>query len=210
CKEMSQPMPYQTLLNEVEDDTPARGQVEILRESEALNRGLIESAFDGVVVHQGGIIRYANRAYAEMFGYEADELAGRNILELTAPEQRELVRSLITGEETLYETVGWKKDGTRINVEVSPAKCLYEGEHARVAAVRDITERKRGEERLRESERRFRQLAENINEVFWLVDPDECAMLYVSPAYEEIWGRTCESLYERPDSYLESVHPGDQ
>ena len=76
--------------------------------------------------------------------------------------------------------------------------------------VIDITERKRAEERLQESERRFRQLAENINEVFWVVDPNKGEMLYVSPAFEEIWGRPCQSLYEHPDSFLESVHPDDQ
>jgi PAS domain S-box-containing protein len=79
-----------------------------------------------------------------------------------------------------------------------------------IAKAAQIIERKQAEDRLLESEGRFRQLAENINEVFWIVDPNERAMLYVSPAYEEIWGRTCESLYERPDSYLEAVHPDDR
>jgi len=79
-----------------------------------------------------------------------------------------------------------------------------------VMKAAQLIERKQAEDRLLESERRFRQLAENINEVFWIVDPNERAMLYVSPAYEVIWGRTCESLYERPDSYLEAVHPDDQ
>jgi two-component system, cell cycle sensor histidine kinase and response regulator CckA len=79
-----------------------------------------------------------------------------------------------------------------------------------VAKAAQLVERGRAGDRLLESERRFRQLAENINEVFWIVDPDERAMLYVSPAYEEIWGRTCESLYARHDSYLEAVHPDDR
>jgi PAS domain S-box-containing protein len=79
-----------------------------------------------------------------------------------------------------------------------------------VAKAAQLVERGQAEDRLLESERRFRQLAENINEVFWIVDPNEPAMLYVSPAYEEIWGRACESLYARPDSYLEAVHPEDR
>jgi PAS domain S-box-containing protein len=79
-----------------------------------------------------------------------------------------------------------------------------------VAKAAQLVERGQAGDRLLESERRFRQLAENINEVFWIVDPDERAMLYVSPAYEEIWGRTCESLYALPDSYLEAVHPDDR
>ena len=57
------------------------------------------------------------------------------------------------------------------------------------------TERRRVEQVSRESEERFRQLAENIQEVFWMNDPATNQVLYVSPAYERIWGRTCASLY---------------
>jgi PAS domain S-box-containing protein len=63
---------------------------------------------------------------------------------------------------------------------------------------------------LLESEVRFRQLAENINEVFWIRELDQNKILYVSPAYEQIWGRSCESLYNDPYSFLENVLPEDQ
>jgi PAS domain S-box-containing protein len=65
-------------------------------------------------------------------------------------------------------------------------------------------------ETLRQSEEKFRQLAENINEVFWITDPTKSQMLYVSPAYEEIWGRTCESLYQSPQSWVAAIHPEDR
>ncbi|MCI0393568.1 MAG: response regulator, partial [Chloroflexi bacterium] len=65
-------------------------------------------------------------------------------------------------------------------------------------------------EALRESEQRLRQLAENIHQVFWMTDAEQTRMLYVSPAYEEVWGVTCQSLYERPLSFLDAVHPEDQ
>jgi len=63
---------------------------------------------------------------------------------------------------------------------------------------------------LSESESRFRQLAENINEVFWIGSPDWSEVFYVSPLYEKVWGNTRSSLYERPVSWFESVHPDDQ
>jgi diguanylate cyclase (GGDEF)-like protein/PAS domain S-box-containing protein len=74
----------------------------------------------------------------------------------------------------------------------------------------DVTAERRAEEHLRISESRFRQMAENINEVFFLRDADGNRLLYVSPAYEQIWGRTCESLYDHPESWTESIHPDDR
>ncbi|OAB63426.1 hypothetical protein AY599_05225 [Leptolyngbya valderiana BDU 20041] len=61
-----------------------------------------------------------------------------------------------------------------------------------------------------ESERRFRQLAESIDDVFWMSDDTESEILYVSPAYEKIWGRSCQSLYDNPKGYLEAIYPDDR
>ena len=72
----------------------------------------------------------------------------------------------------------------------------------------EIAERARTEQELRESERRFRQLAENVREVFWLRTRDR--FLYVSPAYKEIWGRSCGSLYTDPSSHLDALLPEDR
>lgn len=71
-------------------------------------------------------------------------------------------------------------------------------------------ERLRALEQLRASEERFRELAETIQEVFWVTDPEKNQMLYVSPAYEKVWGRSCRSLYDEPRSWLEAIHPDDR
>jgi PAS domain S-box-containing protein len=71
-------------------------------------------------------------------------------------------------------------------------------------------ERQRAEETLREAEERFRQMAENIHEIFWLFDAREDRVTYVSPGYEAVWGRTCQSLYDQPRSWNESVHLDDR
>jgi two-component system cell cycle sensor histidine kinase/response regulator CckA len=61
-----------------------------------------------------------------------------------------------------------------------------------------------------ESEQRFRQIAENIREVFWLITLDPIQTLYISPAYEAIWGRSIASVYEDPYSLIAAIHPEDR
>ncbi len=79
-----------------------------------------------------------------------------------------------------------------------------------LSVVQDVTERSRAEMALKESELRFRELVENISEVFWIVSTDFHEVVYVSPAYEKIWGRTCESLYSMPRSWTDAIHPDDR
>lgn len=74
----------------------------------------------------------------------------------------------------------------------------------------DITERKIAQDRLAESELRFRQLAENIREVFWMSDARKSEILYVSPGYAETWGRSPEYLRTNPMAFTKSIHPDDR
>ncbi len=78
-----------------------------------------------------------------------------------------------------------------------------------IAAFVDITNRRRTEEILKESQERLRQIAENIDQVFWIVDPELTKTFYISPAYEKVFERSRQSLYERPKSFLDLVHPED-
>ena len=73
----------------------------------------------------------------------------------------------------------------------------------------EIAQRKRAEDELGDNEERFRQMAENIREVFFLMDQESLRFLYINPAVEDVWGRTRESFYENPAVWLEAVHPED-
>jgi PAS domain S-box-containing protein len=79
-----------------------------------------------------------------------------------------------------------------------------------VVVFRDITERHRAEQAKQESDDRFHQLADHISDVFWILELDGPKIGYISPAYESLWGRSCQSLYKRPLSYLEAVHAEDR
>ncbi len=65
-------------------------------------------------------------------------------------------------------------------------------------------------EALSSSEKKFRQLAENIHEVFWMMDPSSGALLYVSPAFDQLWGFSAERVMANPAAWFESIHPDDR
>jgi len=87
------------------------------------------------------------------------------------------------------------------------------GSHAfsgSVLAFIDIDSLVHSQQALKESEAKFRLLAENIQDLFWMRTPDASRVLYVSPAYEKIWGRDARELYEAPRTFLQAVHPEDR
>jgi two-component system sensor histidine kinase ChiS len=114
---------------------------------------LFRSAFEAVVVHEGETILQVNQAALELLGYEQAELIGQSIYTLIPPEFHAVVgRHVAAGDETPYETAGVRKDGSVFISEVRGRAIPYQGRVVRVVAIRDITERKRAEEALRQSQ----------------------------------------------------------
>jgi PAS domain S-box-containing protein len=133
------------------------------------------------------------------------------------PEDREMVlrhcREAIdtTGEYQCELRIVWP-DGTR-RFAHSRGEVVRDASDRPIemfGTLQDITERKVAQDRLAESELRFRQLAENIREVFWMSDPHKSEILYVSPGYAETWGRSPEDLGTDPMAFIESIHPDDR
>jgi PAS domain S-box-containing protein len=122
-----------------------------LRESEERFRQLAEVAVEGVVIHDHGLILDANASFARMFGYELDELIGRNFFDfMTTPESREVIlRHIRSGSSARYEATGVRKDGSEIVVELSARTMTWRGRQVRVGTVHDVTDRKRAEEAAR-------------------------------------------------------------
>ncbi|MBL8507570.1 MAG: PAS domain-containing protein, partial [Chitinimonas sp.] len=87
---------------------------------------------------------------------------------------------------------------------------LYERvQHYAGSLEREISQRQAAESRLQETDQRFKQLAENINEIFFLSNPDNTEIYYISPAYEAVWQQSCDSLYADPQSWGRAIHPDD-
>jgi PAS domain S-box-containing protein len=163
-----------------------------------------------------GIITFTNRAGFERFGYTPEDFRrGVRTTDMLLPGERDLAlrhtTDILQGKPgSSNEYTALRKDGTTFPIIISSAPIMKEGKPAGLRGViLDITDRVRTEERLRQSELMFRQLAETIREVFWISDISTREIHYISPAYEEIFGRTCQSFYEQSGSFLESVHPDD-
>ena len=96
------------------------------------------------------------------------------------------------------------------NAVAAAQRITFGGEDYVFVVMQNVTARKRAERALKESDERFRQLADTIEEVFWLNEVETGRIVYVSPAYEHIWGRSCEALYANSRDWIDAIHPDDR
>ncbi len=159
-------------------------------------------------------LQLVNREWERTLGWKIEEVHSQNIdmLAENYPDQeyRKKVRDFIVnshGEWADFKTT--VRDGRVIDTSWA---MLHLSDGTGIGIGQDITKRKRAEEALRESEERFRQLAENITDLFWIKTPDFKRVLYLSPAYERISGRSPEQRYRDQDyqPFLDVIHPEDR
>ena len=199
----------------VAHDINERKLAEAALAEEALHRRTVfEQSRDGIVVFdESGKVYQSNQHFADMHGYSLEEMLRLHVwdwnCEFTRDQMMERLRKVKTLPPT-FETRHKRKDGSLLDVEVSSTPVEFSGNVIYYGVIRDISARKRAEEALRESERRFKLIAETIEDVFWISDVETGKMVYVSPAYERIWGRTREELYANPRAFVEAAHPEDQ
>lgn len=201
------------------DITASKLSVESLRESEERFSSAFEHAPGGVaLVSLDGRWLKVNLALCDLVGYSEAELLVRTFQDITHREDLaadlENVRRLIAGEIRSYRMekryVHARGHLIPVLLNVSLVRDGQGLPRHLIAHIQDITELKQGVEALRESEVRFRELAENIEEVFWISEPQKTQKNYLSPAFEKIWGRTCQSAYESPQAWLEAIRPEDR
>jgi PAS domain S-box-containing protein len=188
-----------------------------LQESEERFRGLSDATFEGIAISEDGRIIETNRAFAELFGYEPPEVVGMTASDVIAPESREQVaRNIASGVEEPYEAVGLRKDGSRFDAEIRGKASSYRGRAVRVTALRDVTERKRAEARVREAEERYRTLVEQVPAVIYVQQAagggsgGSSPTVYASPQIEDQSGYPPRAFEEDPELWIKLLHPDDR
>ena len=177
-----------------------------LRESEEKFRLLADATTEGVVINEKGKIREANKSFASMFGYKPEEVIDMPVSKFVTPESFEVIkRNIQAGFEQPYEIIGVKKDGTSLNIEVIGKKYTFRGRAARMAAIRDITERKRAEEALKESEKKFKTLAEESPNMIFINKKGK--VVYANKKCEEVMGYTRKEFYDENFDFMSLIAP---
>jgi len=201
------------------DITGRKQAEETLRESDEKFLSAFEYAAIGMaLVSPDGHWLKVNQALCNILGYSIEELMSRTFQDITHPDDIETdvnyIRQMLAGKIQTYqmEKRYFHKLGHLVWVLLSVSLVRDDtGEPLYfIAQIQDITERKHAEQELRDSEERFRQLADNIEQVFWITEPESKKEIYISPAGEKIWGRSIKRLLQNPQEFIESVLPEDR
>jgi PAS domain S-box-containing protein len=145
------------------DITQRRQTENALRDSEQRFRTLQQASFGGIGLHDRGVIIDCNQGLCDITGYTYQELVGINGLELIAPEWRAFVmEKIVSSHDKPYDVEGIRKDGSRYILEIHGKNIPYEGRSIRVTEFRDVTERKRAEEKILEQNTRLLAVTEDL------------------------------------------------
>lgn len=200
---------------------------EQLRHSDAARQAAVLDALPAhiALLDARGVIRSVNEAWRRFGRADVPQgpgyASGLNYLEICegargdgsseAHRAAEGIRSVLGGSAKSFSIEYACHSPTQQRWFLLEARPLDEARPSGAVIMHlEVTAARRTEASLRASEARFRQMAESIRDVFFLLEADSERMLYVSPGYEEIWGRSCASLYAHPESWSDSIHPDDR
>lgn len=181
-------------------------------------RSTLDHSADAIFLIDRATMRFidVNHTACERLGYSREELLALGPQDIKPFYNRpmleqdfdEIARS--PARSGVIDTFCKSRNGEIFPVEVRLRALESEDRPVMVAIARDITLRRKTELSLRESEEQFRQIAENMQHVLWIRDIKTEGLLYISPAFEKIWGRPCAAVYERPRLLLADLHPEDR
>ncbi len=175
-----------------------------LSSSEEKYRSLIEISSEAIFINQNNSIVYLNPEALRLFGFQNfSEVIGRSPFEFFHSDYHSLMQSRIEslrkkrGSSSLVENKVVRADGTEIEVEVAATIFMFNGEEAIQVVMRDISERKKAEKALRESESHYRLLADNISDVLWIIDLEQLRFTFCSPSVQKLRGYTVEEVLQQ-------------
>lgn len=185
---------------------------------------LLESTAEAIYcINENAICTLANPACARMLGHsDVATMVGQPIASIIrfatqqgipVPEQSQPHCSVLQTGEAMHADFAYVlgQDNRFLPIQYWAYPIRHNSTvTGAVVTFFDITEQKNTQQALWESEKIFRDMAENIQNVFWMASPDHRQIIYVSPAYEGIFGRTCQSLHDDPSSWLTAIHPDDR
>ena len=180
------------------DITKRRQMEEALRESEEKYRDVVERATDVVAIVQDTIIRYINNHSSEMLGYPPKQMIGTPMMEYVHPDELQRLISRYERRmagahvESVYETALLHRDGRRVDIEINVGLITYEGRPAELIIVRDITERRKAQEALRESEKHYSALVGSLTDAIFKLKGD--TITWCNDRVKDLYGYPKEEL----------------
>jgi PAS domain S-box-containing protein len=202
-----------TIIRDVTDQKIAD---EKLRQSQETYLGIINSVSESIYVQdENGVFLEVNDAAIASYGLKREDMIGKTPEILSAEGKNdlalvtEMVKKAFNGEPQRFEFWGRKTDGTVFPNEVTLTKGVYFGKSVVIALARDISERKKAEEALRESEERFQQSMEATNDGLWDWDV-KTDMAYFSPAFFTMLGYQVGEFPATGGSWKNLLHPDDK
>ena len=152
-----------------------------------------------------------NKSCSQMLGYTEEELVQLSVADLhpeaDLPFVYAQIEEFLKGGKPIRRDIQFKrKDGSILFADVSPDLVLLDGRRHILVVLKDITERKRAEESLAESERKYRSLVENIPDVTWTTDR-EGRTVFISSNVKDVYGYSAEEIYAGGDTWLGNFIP---
>ncbi|MEQ9553273.1 MAG: PAS domain S-box protein [Coleofasciculus sp. G3-WIS-01] len=207
------PLSDQSVIWVARDISDRKLAEDALRTSEYLYRAMARNFPNGAIFLFDPNLRYlvADGQALAQAGYSWEALHGKTLWEVLPPATCVMVEPLYHAALAGIEQTQEISIGGLTYLCQSTAVRNDAGEViAGMVVTQDITERKEFEQALIRSENRFQEIASTVSQFFFVRSASSGKFLYVSPSYERIWGRSCESLYQNPESWIEAVHPEDR
>lgn len=207
---------------EMQNEELRRAQAELELARDRYARLYNEAPVGYVTLDYAAVIKEANSTFGEMLRVPFSQLKNAPFSRFVKEEDRGIfltrLKAFMSSPDGKTMDIHLARgDGTylpvsiqgRLQKQTQRPTAGHPAPHDIQIALVDISERLRAEEARKETEEKFRLIAESVQDVFWLSTPDTGKTLYISPAYEKVWGRACVARRQTSPSFLDAVHPED-